>query len=108
MLEPEERALSAGAQVEVPLEREEAARLLASGRYTPDRGLYRGAHWRAVVGHGCFHLRIRDGLAWLHWDRWDPRRYPVRHTVETPELAVGSSSVMLGVLIAGLRALGRV
>lgn len=108
MLACEERAIAAGAQVEVELERDEAAHLLATGRYQPARGMYRGAHWRSERGHGCLHLRIRDGRAWLHWDRWDPRRHPIRHTIETPELAVGSSSAVMAGALALARLLGRV
>lgn len=100
--------MDAGDQVEVELEPLEVALLLASGRYEPARGLYRGTHWRAERGKGCWHLRVVGGRGWLHLDRWDPRRFPVRHALETPELAVGGSSIAgAGVLLA-LRILGRV
>lgn len=76
---------------EVQLVALEVAELLALGEYERSRGLYPGRHFRRARGQGCYHLRVRpDGsAAWLHIDRWDPRRYPVRHFLEVRELALG-------------------
>lgn len=102
MTQAEARAAAAGDQVEVPVALEELAELLGSGRYERDRGLYRGKHWRADRGQGCWHLRLHRGQAWLHVDRWDPRRYPGRHTLETPELAVAVPSALSVALVSAV------
>lgn len=78
------------AQVEVAIPLEVARELVELGGYAPARGMFRGRHWRRERGTGCYHLRVHDGSAWLHWDAFDPRRYPIRHALETPEIAVGA------------------
>ncbi len=84
-LETEVGRLPAG--VPVPLTPEEARALLDCGRYRAHGGLGRGLHFRARKGEGCYHLIIRRGRpAELHWDQWDPRRYPLRHLLEVPKL----------------------
>lgn len=103
LYEAEVDALAAGPQVEVELDADEVAELLSSGLYEPARGMYRGEHYRAEHGNGCFHLRCRGDRAWLHLDRWDPRRHPVRHAVETPELALGGSGALVAGATAALR-----
>lgn len=95
-------------QHEIALSMSETAELLGTGAYQPDRGLYRGRHWRRGHGSGCWHLRMHRGRCWVHWDRWDPRRHPYRHTWETPELAYGlpSATAVLGALVGlGIRKL---
>jgi hypothetical protein len=72
----------------------EAARvLLDSGEYDESVGLAPGRHFRKARGVGCYHLRIHEGRADLHWDEWDPRRYPVQHFFEVPELWIPAAAV---------------
>ena len=91
--------LEPGADVEVPPA--ELAALLSSGDYQSSRGMWRGRHYRRARGTGCYHLRVLpDGSrAWLHRDRWDPRRYPLRHAIEVREIRFG---VPLGTVALGV------
>lgn len=74
-------AMPPGTPIPIPIE--EARELVRSGRYRPHGGLGRAWHWRAPRGKGCYHLRIfGNKTADLHWDQWDPIRYPVRHALE--------------------------
>lgn len=81
-------------QQEHPLGSQTARALLRSGRYQPSIGLFPGRHFRKRKGDGCFHLRLHDGQAWLHWDAWDPRRFPIAHVLETPALRGGSLALI--------------
>lgn len=60
--------------------------LLDSGFYKRAIGLNPGIHYRKEWNKGNFHLRVTKDGAYLHWDKWDPRRYPIRHILEVPEL----------------------
>jgi len=87
-------------QVEVEIGMSTARQLLKSGGYRQAMGLLRGKHFRKELGSGCYHLRMVGQRAWLHWDRWDPRRFPVQHFFETPALwgttlAAGSLAAVL-------------
>lgn len=87
-------------QVEREISIDSARKLLASGCYRKATGLGAGAHYRRNRGKGCYHLRVSGGRAWLHWDRWDPRRYPVRHFFETPALWATTGAVLsLGAML---------
>lgn len=52
--------------------------------YQPHAGLRpRSKHWRKPKDKGCFHITLhQNGKCRMHWDAWDPRRYPVRHFCE--------------------------
>ena len=87
-------------QVEREISIDSARELLASGYYHKSTGLSAGAHYRRNRGSGCYHLRVRGGRAWLHWDRWDPRRHAIEHFFETPALwaTTGVAAVALVLL----------
>lgn len=115
----ERRVDALDAQVELEVSVDELDELLGSLEYEPARGLYRGAHFRKTRGVGCYHLRVHGPRAWLHWDRWDPRRFPACHLLEVPELTVGvpmaagaaaagGLALVRGMLVAGAVALARV
>lgn len=87
-------------QVELPISLNEAHELLRTGGYHKDIGWYRGEHYRKVRGRGCYHLRIHDGRAWLHWDGRDPRRDLIGHIAETPQLKAAVGLTILGIGIA--------
>ncbi len=104
--EAEARADAQPAQIDIALTDEELQALLDSGDYEPTPwGLVPGQHFRKARGKGCYHLRISwlDGRGYLHWDRWDPRRYPVEHFFETPTLWGGTLAVLglVGVVAVG-------
>lgn len=73
-------------QQDIELTTYEANTLLRGGGYVEAFGLYLGRHYRRQRGEGCYHLRIDGNRAWLHWDRWDPRRFSLEHFFETPML----------------------
>jgi len=52
--------------------------------YAPHRGLrFNSEHWRKIKKTGCFHITLhKNGKCRMHWDAWDPRRYPIRHCLE--------------------------
>lgn len=78
-------------QVDVELTRHAAYALVRDPAYEESYGLLPGRHYRKRRGEGCYHLRVRGNLAWLHWDGQDPRRFPVGHFFETPMLWVPSA-----------------
>ncbi len=82
-------------QVEAELPLWEAHALLQAGGYQAASGLGSGRHYRKARHQGCYHLRIDGQRAYLHWDEWDPRRFPVEHFFETPTLW-GSVLLALG------------
>lgn len=105
--DPECRVARLRNQVDIEIAMTEAQHLVCYGGYEPATGLYPGEHWRRGEGEACFHLRVHGSRAWLHWDRWDPRRYPVQHFFETPALWLPSAAVAAGaLLVAGLSAGG--
>jgi len=57
---------------------------LTLGGYELHRGLRpKSKHWRKPKEKGCFHITVHEnGSARIHWDAWDPRRYPARHACE--------------------------
>lgn len=83
-------------QVELEIPLWEAQELLQRGSYLEASGLGSGRHYRKQRQHGCYHLRIDGQRAYLHWDEWDPRRFPVEHFFETPALW-GSALLTLGI-----------
>jgi len=86
-IQPAERTVDRQAsQVDVPIDLDVAGELLDDDVYEDAVGLFPGQHFRKDRGDGCYHLRIHRNRAWLHRDRWDPRRYPVEHFFETPAL----------------------
>lgn len=100
MFHPTEQSvghLPARQEASIPLSAARA--LLRSGWYDPHFGMLPGRHYRRRVGDGCLHLRVSGRQATLHWDEWDPRRYPVRHWFEVPILA--GATVLLGVVAIG-------
>ena len=82
-------------QVEREISLKDAERLKKSGNYRKGIGLYRGETHRRRIGTGTLHLRTHKDKAWLHWDKWDPKKHPVKHVAETPPLLK-----MLGVATA--------
>jgi len=111
-LHPVERAVT-----KLPKHRElkiagaEGKILLESGFYQRDIGLKQGKHYRRKFGRGNFHLRITKDGVFLHWDKWDPRRYPVQHFLEVPGLwkpiATGAlSGAAAGALVARYKGQG--
>ena len=52
--------------------------------YEPHIGLRpRSKHWRKPSGNGCFHITLhKKGRCRIHWDAWDPRRFPLKHLIE--------------------------
>lgn len=88
-------------QVDLRVSSGEIEALLLSGEYLESVGLYAGRHFRKERGKGCYHLRVTNGQGFLHWDRWDPRRFPLQHLLETPELLV--STGILALVAFGLR-----
>jgi hypothetical protein len=107
----EARADQTPCQAELPLTLAEARALLDTGAYAPHRGIGPGAHYRKERGAGCYHLRVCDDVAYLHWDGWDPRRYPLRHVLETPVLwrpiAAGLGVSLSALLVLTLSARAR-
>lgn len=101
---PEQRVDALAAQVDLVLTRGEAENLLASGEYAQSFGLRGGHHFRKNRGDGCYHLRVDGQRALLHWDAWDPRRFPVQHFFETPEL--WGTTAVVGVVALALGAGG--
>lgn len=86
----EKRVDGLARQIEMQLSTEDLFELVTSGRYAKSIGMKRGEHFRADRGIGCYHLRVGEETAYLHWDGYDPRRAPVRHVMETPLLLVGA------------------
>ncbi len=85
-------------QTEVRISREAAASMVEYGGYEAAVGLLPGDHYRKARGEGCYHLRVTDEAAFLHWDHWDPRRSPVLHFFESPALvlpAVAAAVVLM-------------
>ena len=85
-------------QHEVQISEHEARHMIRSGQYQRSEGLFQGRHFRRAHGQRCFHLRVHEGCAFLHWDRWDPRRYPLQHTLETPLLWGPLLALLAGVV----------
>lgn len=75
-------------QTEVRISLMAAASMVEYGGYEAAAGLLPGNHYRKARGEGCYHLRVTDQGAFLHWDQWDPRRSPVRHFLESPALVL--------------------
>lgn len=50
--------------------------------YERSAGLFPGRHYRRKYGDGCFHARVYRDVVYLHFDNWDPARFPVRHWLE--------------------------
>ncbi len=97
---PAERQVDAlPSQTNVRLSYEAAASLVQSGSYERATGLMAGVHYRKARGNGCYHLRIHEGSAYLHWEKWDPRRFPVRHFLESPALALPALGLVALVLL---------
>ncbi len=95
------------AQTEMQIPMHVADALLDGGGYEAvSLGLKEGKHYRKQRASGCYHLRIEGGRAFLHWDQWDPRRHPLRHTAETPELravvALGLTALALKGLVSAV------
>jgi hypothetical protein len=82
-------------QVNVDVAPAVAQAMIAYGGYAPSFGLLIGQHFRKGLGQGCLHLRVFNGRAWLHWDRYDPRRFPLKHFFESPALWVPVAGVAL-------------
>ncbi len=101
VINPEAHVASLANQVDAELSVAAASSLLWSGGYARSYGLFPGIHYRKEWGTGCFHLRFNDGRAWLHWDRWDPRRYPIEHFFESPTLWVPAATA--GALLLAAR-----
>lgn len=80
-------------QKNIRLSRAQADELLSSGHYERHLGLGVGTSYRRARGNGCYHLRLRGRHACFHWDQWDPRRFRVRHFLETPALVVPAAIV---------------
>ena len=74
--------------------------LLDDAGYQQARGLLPGWHFRKERGEGCYHLRVHGHHAWLHWDRWDPRRHTIQHFFETP--ALWGTTAVAGTLVAAI------
>ncbi len=57
---------------------------LSLNGYEPHVGLRpHSKHWRKEKDSGCFHITIhKNGKCRMHWDSWDPRRFPVKHFFE--------------------------
>lgn len=57
---------------------------LQLGGYELHKGLRPNSkHWRKPKCRGCYHITVhRSGPSRIHWDAWDPRRYPVMHSLE--------------------------
>jgi len=67
-------------EIPIPIARD----LLKSPGFKEDTkfGLHKGTHYRMPIDKGCVHLRIHDGKAFIHKDRWDPNRYLIRHGID--------------------------
>jgi hypothetical protein len=59
-------------------------RWLENCGYEPHFGLRpKSEHWRKSLEEGCFHITLhRKGKCRMHWDAWDPRKYPLKHFLE--------------------------
>jgi hypothetical protein len=79
-----------------PLTERQLRALLTGDGYRSARGLLSGVHFRKKRGRGCYHVRIHATGAEIHRDAWDPRRYPMLHLFETPQLWI--PGVVLAVL----------
>jgi len=77
----------------------EAVLLIQAGGYQRAFGLLGGDHFRKRRGNGCYHLRVVGPRAFLHWDRWDPRRFPVEHFFETPALWRTAAAIGIAVFL---------
>ncbi|GEM_PF-6216401 len=97
----ERRADRCANQVEIEVGHRETRELLALDGYDKASGLLVGKHFRKERGDGCYHLRVTNSGATLHWDRWDPRRFPLRHFFETPALW-GTTAALTVVTLAFL------
>ena len=87
-------------QDEVSISMADAYDLMDDPDYEEARGILPGWHFRKERGEGCYHLRVRGDSAWLHWDRWDPRRYPIQHFFETP--ALWGTTAAVGILATAI------
>ncbi|MGQ0503705.1 MAG: hypothetical protein ACT4TC_00120 [Myxococcaceae bacterium] len=99
----EDRLENVKAQVDIELSKAEILELLNSGHYQVSGGLRGGRHYRKERGNGCFHLRVLGEQAYLHWDQWDPRRYPLQHFFETPELWASALGLVALALVPSAR-----
>lgn len=97
----EQRVDGLGNQVELSIGANAGLELQADGGYERSWGLLPGSHYRKVRGRGCYHLRVSEHRAWLHWDRWDPRRYPLEHFAETPALWA-PTAMLVGTITAAI------
>jgi len=96
----EQYADAQASQTEVRISLEAVASMVEYGGYEPAVGLLPGNHYRKPRGEGCYHLRVTDEAAFLHWDQWDPRRSPVRHFFESPALVIPVLGVVAVVMMA--------
>jgi hypothetical protein len=87
-------------QVDIDVLPDTALNLIQSGEYELSTGLLPGVHYRKERGNGCYHLRLADSRAFMHWDAWDPRRFPIAHFFETPKLWVPTIGVVAAAAIA--------
>jgi hypothetical protein len=92
---------------ELQISDDELKALVKSGKYKRHIGLMPGEHYRRKKGKGSYHLRVKGNKAYVHWDKWDPRRHPVRHALEVPRLwkpllKSAGAGAATGALVGGL------